>query len=152
MSRSIFGKGKKQSEKNTRRKKGKQPRVSNPNIVLIKQAVMILMLITEKHVKMPAIRNRRIDPEVLYPIEKAANRVRRRHKSPMIIWFRLSEVMNSEDLSLDKLSLVIVSFSISLTIDAPALKIIMIIARISIAGIYELKSSAIKPALSAFRK
>jgi hypothetical protein len=148
--RSIFGKGKKQSEKNTRIKKGKQPRVSNPNIVLIKQAVMILMLITEKHVKIPARRNRRIEPEVLYPIEKAAKRVRTRHKRPMII--RLSEVMNSEDLSLDKLSLVIVSFSISLTIDAPALKIIMIIARTSIAGIYELKSSAEKPALSAFRK
>ena len=84
LNRFIFGTGKKQSEKNTSIKNGKQPRVSNPNIVLIKQAVIILMLITEKHVKMPARKNSRIEPEVLYPIEKAAKRVRIMHKRPII--------------------------------------------------------------------
>lgn len=59
--------------------------------------------------------------------------------------------MNPEDLSFDKLSLVIVSFSISRTIDAPVVNKIMIIPITSIAGIYALKSSADIPALSAFR-
>lgn len=43
----------KQSDKNIGMKKGKHPRVSSPNIVSIKQAVMILIPITEKQVRVP---------------------------------------------------------------------------------------------------
>jgi hypothetical protein len=46
-------------------KNGKQPRVSSPNIVLIKHEVMMLMLITEKHVRAPTSKSKGIDPEVL---------------------------------------------------------------------------------------
>lgn len=66
-------------------KNGKHPSVSNPNIVLIKHAVIMLMLITEKQVTVPTKRNRGIEPEVLYPTEKAARRVKTRHISPIII-------------------------------------------------------------------
>jgi hypothetical protein len=75
----------KESEKKARIKKGKQPSVSSPNIVLIKHAVIMLMLITEKQVTVPVRRSKGIEPEVLYPTEKAARSVKRRHIRPIII-------------------------------------------------------------------
>ena len=81
----IFGKGRKQSEKNIRIKKGKQPRVSNPNIVLIKHEVIMLILITEKHARAPARKRSGSEPDVVYPTENAASNVRKRHINPIII-------------------------------------------------------------------
>ena len=81
----IFGRGIKQSEKNIRIKNGKQPSVSNPNIVLIKHEVIMLMLTTEKHVRAPTSKSKGIEPDVLYPTENAASNVRKRQINPMII-------------------------------------------------------------------
>lgn len=63
--RLILGNGRKQSEKNIKIKKGKQPRVSNPNIVLIKQEVIILIPITEKQARAPTSKSNGKDPEVV---------------------------------------------------------------------------------------
>lgn len=60
--------------------------------------------------------------------------------------------MNSGEVSFDKESLVIVSFSISLTIEAPAVNSIIIIARTSIEGMYKSNSSRLKSDISALLK
>jgi hypothetical protein len=75
----------KQSEKNIRIKNGKHPTVNNPNIVRINLTVIILMLITEKQVNPPIMKSNIIEPDVLYPTEKAARRVSKRHINPIII-------------------------------------------------------------------
>ena len=83
--RLILGNGRKQSEKNIKIKKGKQPRVSNPNIVLIKHDVIILMLITEKLVRAPTSKSNGRDPDVVYPTENDASNVSKRQINPIII-------------------------------------------------------------------
>ena len=83
--RLIFGNAIKQSEKNISIKNGKHPSVSRPNIVLMKLAVIMLMLITEKQVRVPTSKSSGIEPDVLYPTENADKSVRNRQIIPIII-------------------------------------------------------------------